>query len=141
MNRKDSLTFSTPQKLILLLRGSRQPVSTGDLLMVLLRTTLSFSSPMLYWCFHSPVLLLVRSLAGSTYSPVSPGHGELSSLLFLSTVCFSSPFPPYSYILFFMFLYFIYLFISFSFLSFFLSFFLVISYIYIYICLSFVYIW
>jgi hypothetical protein len=41
MNREDNLTFSRPRKLINLLRGSRQSVSSGDLLMVLFRTTLS----------------------------------------------------------------------------------------------------
>jgi len=100
MKREDSLTFSRPRKLIHLLRGSRQPISSGDLLMVLLRATLSFSSSLLYRHFHSPVLLLVRALAGSTYSAVPPGRVELTSLLFLFTVCFSSPFPLYSYILF-----------------------------------------
>jgi len=94
---------------------------------------------MLYWRFHSPLLLLVRTLVGSTYSLVPPVCGEPSSLLFLSTVCFSSPFPLYSYILFFMFIYFLYLFISFSFLSFFLSYYFIYIYIYVFfLCLHLV---
>jgi hypothetical protein len=116
--------FSRPRKLIHLLRGSRQPASSGDLLTVLLRNTFSFSSPTLYWCFHSPVMLLVRALADLTYCPVPLGRGELSSLLFHCLLFFSFS----SLFLYFVFmLYFIYLFISFSFLSFFP----VISYIYI----------
>jgi len=49
------LTFSRPQKLIHLLRGIRQPVSSGDLLMVLLRITLTFSSLHAVSAFPFPI--------------------------------------------------------------------------------------
>ena len=145
MNREDSLTLSRPRKLIHFLRGSRQPVSSGDLLTVLLRTTLSFSYPHALSAFpfpsaascQSPCWLVLLSCSPLVWGALLPPF-LIHCLLFFS---FSSLFLHFAF--------YVSLFHLFIFQFFFLSFFPVISYIYIYIYIcvcvcvffSFVYIW